>query len=683
MHAAVRECKWGLLQKIMLAAFYKLIFRRFIYVYDAGFFSLFYALKAMIAICISGGFCYILLGSDVLIWAVMMAMYVFFLNGFKSNKDMDWKYLVLFVLFVCGLIPIFGIWEDSLWLILPSMLLAFSIGISEVYDSDLPKVLTLALINALVAIIFVGSHPEVPLWQCITAALIGGSVSIGVRLFISFGQYGRFVQTQFVAQLFELSMMCENLGTDNYETLKTQSINHISLLKSKLTSTSAKIKDAHLIKNHKRALFYIYKLESVYYVLDLMNYYFLHDEVVLKDKTALKMAQEEMAYNLKELSHIFYGKKPMITKHSLQYALKHNANSQWIDALKIFYSKIESFTQLSSLQSLAFVENTTPKSLKEMYESLTDNPMPFFYGIRYAGAIGGAMFCAQFFHITHGAWIALGVVSMMHPNISTIKTVGKDSILGSLCGLILGVILVLTLWESPLLLGIFIVNLFLVVYFKTYPFVLWSLVLMLEFVLMFAFVDSDFITLIVYRFGDILLGFLFAFFASKILYPRYSADELLPQTILCLKSFTALMIDLEQSQSQILVHQNQLVRQLDELFILIRQSKEDKRRYTEHILQGFATLQDNFSQLKELTFLLCESFAPKANMCDVLLKNDLKALRVRYEMLCSMLDSKPYYFKTDEDERFLLKESDIYLIVHSIFVLQNALYGFLRTTLRE
>ena len=272
---------------------------------------------------------------------------------------------------------------------------------------------------------------------------------------------------------------------------------------------------------------------------------------------------------------------------------------------------------------------------------------------------------------------------MMHPNISTIKTVGKDSILGSLCGLILGVILVLTLWESPLLLGIFIVNLFLVVYFKTYPFVLWSLVLMLEFVLMFAFVDSDFITLIVYRFGDILLGFLFAFFASKILYPRYSADELLPQTILCLKSFTALMIDLEQSQSQILVHQNQLVRQLDELFILIRQSKEDKRRYTEHILQGFATLQDNFSQLKELTFLLCESFAPKANMCDVLLKNDLKALRVRYEMLCSMLDSKPYYFKTDEDERFLLKESDIYLIVHSIFVLQNALYGFLRTTLRE
>ena len=78
------------------------------------------------------------------------------------------------------------------------------LGIGEVYDNDLPKVLTLALVNALVANIYVSSHPDVPLWHCMGAALLGGSVSIGVRLFISFGQYGRFIQTQFVAQLFEL-----------------------------------------------------------------------------------------------------------------------------------------------------------------------------------------------------------------------------------------------------------------------------------------------------------------------------------------------------------------------------------------------------------------------------------------------------------------------------------------------
>ena len=81
----------------------------------------------------------------MLIWSVMMGMYVFFLNGFRSNKDMDWKYLVLFVAFVCALIPIFGIWEESLWLIIPSMILAFGIGISEVYDSDLPKIFMRAL----------------------------------------------------------------------------------------------------------------------------------------------------------------------------------------------------------------------------------------------------------------------------------------------------------------------------------------------------------------------------------------------------------------------------------------------------------------------------------------------------------------------------------------------------------
>ncbi|MCX2717850.1 FUSC family protein [Helicobacter sp. MIT 21-1697] len=681
MHTAMYRRKWRLLQKIimhphLLSSLHNLVFKRFIYVYDAGFFGLIYAIKAMIALCISGAICYALLGAEVLIWSVMMAMYVFFLNGFRSNKDMDWKYLVLFVGFVCALIPIFGIWEESLWLIIPSMILAFGIGISEVYDSDLPKVLTLALINALVANIYAGSHPETPLWQCVAAAFIGGGVSIGIRLFISFGQYGRFIQTQFVAMLFELSMMSENLGTKDYDTIKTQTLNHISLLKSKLTSASAKIKDAHLIKNHKRALFYLYKLESVCYVLDLMNYYFLHHR-----STLLLSAQKEMTKNLNELSHIFYGKKPSITKQSLHNAMESNADSEWINALKIFYSKIESFTRVSSLQSQAFVENTTPKSLKNMRDSLTDNPYPLFYGIRYAGAIGIAMFFAQFFQINHGAWIALGVVTMMHPNIGTIKTNGKDSILGSLIGLLLGVGLVLVAWDSPLLYIIFVFNLFLVVYFKTYPFVLWSLVFMLEFVLMFALVDNNFIELIAYRFGDILLGFLFAFCISKILYPRYSADELLPQIKLCLEYFGALTLDLEDSQNKVLQRQNKLVRSLDELSILIEQSQNDKKLYSPHILKLFDTLMQDFYHLKEALILLCEKLADKEKSFDSLLKNDLKALRLRFLMLCAMIESQPYYFKTDEDDRFLLKDEHIYPIVREIFELQNRLYDFLHTTL--
>ena len=35
----------------MFASAYNLIFKHFIYVYDAGFFGLFYAFKAMMAIC--------------------------------------------------------------------------------------------------------------------------------------------------------------------------------------------------------------------------------------------------------------------------------------------------------------------------------------------------------------------------------------------------------------------------------------------------------------------------------------------------------------------------------------------------------------------------------------------------------------------------------------------------------
>lgn len=662
----------------MLKALHNLIFRRFIYVYDAGYFGLIYSIKAMIALSISGAICYFLLGADVLIWSVMMAMYVFFLNGFKSNKDMDWKYLVLFVAFVCTLIPIFGILDESLWLILLSSILAFSIGVSEVYDSDLPKVLNLALVSALVAAIYVSSHLDVPLWHSVLAAFIGGSVSIFVRLFVSFGEYGRFIQVQFVLILMHLANMSKSLGSKDYSLFQSIFINHLPLLKSKLTSQSAKIKDTHSIKNHKRALFYLYKLESVCYTLDI-----LHDYFKQHDSTLLHNLRDEITQNLRELSSIFFGKKPNISKVSFLKASQDIQDAQFLNALKIFYSKIESFTRLSSLQSQAFVENTKTKTLQSMYKELKANPLPFFYGITYASAMSIAMFIAQFFHINHGAWIALGVMTMMNQNIDTIKTLGKDSILGSFMGLVLGVLLVVFGFGHTWLYVIFVINLFLVIYFKSYPFMLWSLVLMLELVLMFALVDDNFIELILYRFGDILFGFLIAFLTAKIIYPRYSADELIPKLKNTLQSLSALTLDLEQNKQHILQGQNQLIRNFDELSLLIRKNKDNNKRYPASILQQFDALQKHFLQLKNLSIILCEKIQTISPQDTLLLKNDLKALRVRYDMLCALLDSKPYYFSTGEDERFLLKDTQIYPSILHIFESQNHIYDFLHIALKQ
>lgn len=665
-----------------LSKLHHYIFKRFIYVYDAGFFGLVYSIKAMIAVCISAAICFSLLGPNVLIWSVLMAIHVFFLNGFRSNKDMDWKYLVLFVLFVCALIPLFGNWDDSLWLVLPSMLIAFCIGASEAYDNDLPKVITLALISALMANIYADSHPEISLWQCIFAAIIGGGVSIAVRLFISFGQYGKFIQTQFVAMLFELSTMCENLGGKDYELIKLQTLNHISLLKAKLTSQSAKIKDTHLIKNHKRALFYLHKLESMCYAIDLLHSHFLPSH---KLSSSLKQVQQEMINNLHELSHIFYGRKPILKKQILHQLLKNESDSPHLDSLKIFYSKLESFTRISHQESLAFVENTTSKSLHEILTSLKNNPDPLLYGIRFSGAIGMAMFFAQFFQINHGAWIALGVVSMMHPNVNTIKTLGKDSIIGSLVGVIVGFIIVFLFWDTPLFYGIFIANLFLVIYFKSYPFMLWSMVLMLELVLMFALVGIDssgenFLDLIIYRFSDILIGFCIAFFTSKILYPKYSIDELIPKLKLYLENLRSCIQDPAVSHTTLLESQNRIVRSLNELIILTKQSKNEKKKKLSNEAKSYDELIDNLLHLKECHILLWEKL-DKQTKENTLFINDLNAIKTRYDMLCAMIETKPFYFKTDEDERFLLKDSAIYPLIKDIFNAQNQVYLFLQQKL--
>nr|QGT50030.1 hypothetical protein Helico4rc_1500 [uncultured Helicobacter sp.] len=656
------------------------LLKRFFYVYDPGFFSLIYACKAMIAVCISGGLSYFLLGSPVVIWSVMMAMYIFFLNGFSSNKDMDGKYLVLFVVCVCAMIPLFSIWEGSLWLILPTMCLAFLIGISSLYNNDLPKIITMTLVNALVANIYATSHPDVEIWRCILAAMLGGGVAIGIRLFISFGQYGKFIQTQFVQMLFELSIMCENLGNHkDYDIIKIQILNHISLLKAKLSSQGAKIKDAHSIKNHKRALFYLYKLESMYYVIDSMHYSL--ESQSPQSHELIKHIQQEMITNLKELSSIFYGKKPTLHTSVFIAAVEQKIDWTWVNGLKIFYSKLESFIRIGHQEAKAFVENTPRKSFSEMRQSLRENPQPLHYALRYSGAMGMAMFVAQFFQIDHGAWIALGVISMMHPNITLIENTGKDSVFGSLIGLMLGFGLVTFLGDSTFIYILFVCNLFLVIYFKPYPLMLWTSITMLELVVMFSFVDQHFVQLIAYRFGDILLGLMFAFFTSKILYPSYSIDEILPKCKECLEKLNLLTQSLPylETDSQILEYQNQLTRSINDFSNLTLQAKNEKH-CAPLLITAFDDLLKDFEQLKTLNLILNEriiEFITHQPHHQTLLQNDLKALHVRYSMLCAMIESKPYYFKTDEDGRFLLKNTPLYPIMLDVFVIQNHFYDIL------
>ena len=90
-------------------------------------------------------------------------------------------------------------------------------------------------------------------------------------------------------------------------------------------------------------------------------------------------------------------------------------------------------------------------------------------------------------------------------------------------------------------------------------------------------------------------------------------------------------------------------------------------------------MQD-FDKLNQLNLILSESIASSQISLSphyALLQNDLKALSVRYNMLCAMIESKPYYFKTDEDGRFVLKDEQISPLVFEIFTLQNHFYDFL------
>ncbi|PAF54184.1 hypothetical protein BKH42_01355 [Helicobacter sp. 13S00482-2] len=659
--------------------FFKKYFLRYIYVYDPGYFSLIYSLKTLIAVFLSMIVNYFLFDSGVLVWAALSPIYIYFLNTLIGDKNKI-GYLVLFILLTSLSVFVFSVFSRfGFWLFLPVMFTAFIAGISSVYNIDLQKVLNMVLINGLVACIYVNSNIPIALKDEILTIVIGGFIGIGMLFFISNGKYGKFTKKNFSSLLFDLELMIGNISNPrDYFKIRNQTLMQIESIKHILNSRAGKIKDPHIIKNTKRTLFYLYRIEEIYHSINSIHYYFNSNKI---DESFYEVKNEIVA-NLRELSKMFYGSRPVLTKEILQKVLDSDCNKVFASSVKIIYNKMESFRRGGEEE--AYLTQVMPsKNFNNILDSIIHLDPVCRYSIKYSLTLGITIFIAQYLKIDHGIWIAIGAMAIMRPNLGSIKDITKDYFLGTFLGLVCGIIFVSLFGKTFVFYPLFMIVLFLFIYLRVYPYAIWSGVMMIAFVMMFAMLREDFLELIFGRLLDILIAFCVVFGAFWFIWPKYSGDDVLPnirQNISFLEKILSFIYknldNLSLKKREFLSLESEFFNQYNLLATSISDAKEEKNTYSKTDIKNAQTALEMIDLLNQSTNKLYDYLCVFEDMAEnkEIFNNDIRLILTRYEMLVKLIDRLPYYFKEEKDGRFLALDDKFNMMVEDVFMLQNQLY---------
>lgn len=637
----------------------------------------------MIAIFISLAINYYLFGIVSAVWAVLMPIYIFFLNESISDKDTKIFYLFLFVFLSCVFVFIFhfiAIFNGGIWLFIPASLFAFVVGLSSVYSKDLQTILTYVFFNALVSCIHALSSSPININDELMIIMIGGGVSIGVRFLISFGRYGRFTIKTFRSLLFSTRNMLDNIySKEAFLQSKIRLAEQINNLKINLNTQSAKIKDPHLIKDMKRVLFYLQKLEDIYHSLSSVHNYFVQNA----NNPLYRKVKDEIDFNLNELSKIFIYKKPHIKKDELNLCC--DEDKVFLSLLKIIYNKIDSFHKVSNDEIKLNVILKEKKDLSSFLSVFSLDDLTFRYAIKYAFVIAISILIAIYSRMENGIWIAIGAISMVRQNIGTIRDAIKDYLLNSFIGFIIGFIIVVLFRDSVIFIPLFSIMIFFVLYLKVYPYKIWISTLSIALVMMFALLNDDFVVLLFERLLDITIGaiLVIAVFLTVLVNKRdKSTIVLFNQAIINLKELLESINN--SSQPDFIKKENYYLISYHELIDITDHIHNDYHTiYTKDDIKSILKTTNYLDLLNQNLIQLNDylhSFEiPKDEV--VLYTNDVNILISRLDMLSKMLSNKSFFFRVDIEAGFLYKNEGFNAIASSIFDLQNKIYASLSPTL--
>lgn len=659
----------------------------YVHRYDSGYLGLVYSCKTLLASLLSVGVSYLLFGLDVIIWAALMPIYLYFLNVMLLEQKQSIFYFVFFILLSALLCVVFTIFSPyGMWLALPIMVAGFFAGVVGSYDLDLQKVFNMSLLNGLIACIYANFGNNVSLVSELSAIFIGGIIGLLIHFFLSFKKYGKFVRKHFPNLLFDLELMIDNLHKDkNFLAIRNQTLLQIESIKKILNSRAGGIKDAHVMKNTKRTLFYLYRIEEIYQCINS-----IHKDKI-PNKRLFVAIKKELIYNLKQIAGMFEGYSAHLHNQSLEKALSDGGMSPaFVNTLKIIYNKMENIR--SGGEEDYFDEIKKKRSIGVIWKSMRWGNGFFRYGVKYACVLGLSIGIAEIFNLDHGAWIAMACVAIIRPSLGGVRSIGRDYFIGAVVGFFIGLFLVAVAQSAWVFYALFVVVVFGFVYFRVYPYGLWASFMMMTFIMMFSAVYGESYGLIVDRILDIALAFGIVFCAFLLLWPRYSGSDVMPNLQKLLAILYGLcdgmmenLEDLKSYRLTFIQTQKIFFACYEVLATALKEARKEKAivsdiQSAKNSLRYLDFLNQN---MLKLYYRLMDMPLAELEKQKELYLNDLNLLKTRYEMLNRALQGNSFYLKSQKDGRFLSQDIVFSEVVDTMFEAQNGLFASLQVNMRK
>ena len=301
--------------------------------YDPANFQLIYALKATFAITLNGFLGFYFFSLSGAIFAVNITMGIFFLSALECPDLKKFGFLSLYIAMSCAFMPfVTPLIQIGIWLPALVFVWAFFVAISALYSENLNKILLAVNMTGLAGFI-VQTTAGLNVKDSIGGLILGGVLAIFIKLG-RFAKYGDFTKKSINILLDDAIIAASDLGSAKFENSSRQMLGHIKNFKSIFANESVNLKDVRLIRNHSRAVFHLYKIEEIDYLLISLDSSFKR----IQDAKLLAALRSEILENLSQLKGLFKGLSPQLRYEALNLA-KASEYKIFASSLDVLYSR--------------------------------------------------------------------------------------------------------------------------------------------------------------------------------------------------------------------------------------------------------------------------------------------------------------------------------------------------------
>ncbi|WP_207491922.1 FUSC family protein [Aridibaculum aurantiacum] len=185
--------------------------------------------------------------------------------------------------------------------------------------------------------------------------------------------------------------------------------------------------------------------------------------------------------------------------------------------------------QLPGIKNLEKFVDRQPIKWQTLLDNLTLDSDIFRHTIRLTVALVAGFILAETFSIGHGYWILLTILVILKPAYSLTKKRNRDRLIGTVLGVLLGLLILQLVKTTPALLVIMVLLMAANFSFmRTNYFI--SVLLMTPYLLIFFYFlqPENFRTLLSDRVIDTTIGSVIAFAVSFLLFPTWEKDKIKP-----------------------------------------------------------------------------------------------------------------------------------------------------------